>query len=116
MAKISDTQLRKNARKPITDKILEYAKENFHPDAARIKDDEIMFPILDEQRNERYAVIKITIPIGENYGKTAFDGYEAAKNYEIEKEETRKRKALQEREKAEKILRDEIKREEKRGK
>ena len=111
MEKISLTQLRKNARKPITDALLAYAKEHFHEDAARVKDDEFMIPILDEQQNEHYAVIKITIPTGEGHGKIPYDGYAEAENYLIESKAKAERLAEREAKKAEKIKRDKERRE-----
>lgn len=106
MAKISQTQLRKNARKPITDALLTFAKENLHEDADRVKDDEFMIPILDEQQNEWYAVVKITIPIGEGHGKIPYDGYAEVENYKLESAEKAKEKAERDKKKAEKIAKD----------
>lgn len=111
MEKISATQLRKNARKPVTDALLAFAREHLHEDAARVKDDEFMIPILDELQNEHYAVIKVTIPIGENYGKIPYDGYAEAENYIIESKAKAEAVAEREAKKQAKIERDKARRE-----
>lgn len=110
MSKKSPTQIRKETRKPITDKVLEFIKKEFDDDAARIKDDEIMCPWLDTEGNEIYFTVKVSIPLGEGHGKIPFDGYSEAENYKMENERKEEERKEREKKKAEKIARDEARR------
>ena len=111
MAEKSITKLREEAKKPITAELLEYAKAHFSEDAAKVKDNEIMFPILDSDRNEHFIVLKVTIPIGENHGAIPYDGYEAAAAYERETAEKKEKALAAEAKKAAKIAKDKAARE-----
>jgi hypothetical protein len=110
MAKKSATQIRKETKTPITEKVLAFIRKEFDEDAARIKDDEIMCPYLDTEGNEIYFTVKIAIPLGEGHGKIPFDGYSEAENYKMESERKEEERKEREKKKAEKIARDEARR------
>ena len=106
MPKKSPTKLREEAKTPITRNLLDYLRATYSEDAAKVKDNEIMFPYLDEERNEIFVVVKETIPIGENHGSIPYDGYEAAAAYERESKAKAEKKAAAEIAKQKKIQRD----------
>ena len=107
----SRAKLRANARVKVTAKLLEWVRETFDEDAALVKDNEIMMPIVDEEGNEDYVVFKVTIPIGEGHGQIAYDGYAEAEAYAREKAEKAEKARLKEEAKAKKIAKDKAARE-----
>ena len=111
MAEKSKTKLREEAKAPITANLLDYLKATYSEDAAKVKDNEIMFPYLDDERNEIFIVVKITVPIGENHGAIPYDGYEAAAAYEHEKAAKAEKAKAAEAKKAAKIAKDKAARE-----
>lgn len=111
MPEKSKTKLREEAKVPITANLLDYLKATYSEDAAKVKDNEIMFPFLDSERNEIFVVVKVTVPIGENHGAIAYDGYEAAAAYERETAAKAEKKAAAETKKAAKIAKDKAARE-----
>lgn len=79
-------------------------------DVQRVGNNEIAFPIVDAAGNEKWMVVKFTIPTGSRDGD-AYDGYAMAEDYQMKlrakedkkKEQARKsaeRKAKKESEKA----------------
>ena len=81
-------------------------------EVLRVGSNEIAFPCLDEEGNEKFIVITIKVPTGSRDGD-AYDGYSMAEDWEIKcrnKAETEKKKAEA---KAKKIERDKKMREEK---
>ena len=72
-------------------------------DILPISASELALPIVDSEGNEKFAVIKVSIPRGErdgNGGYIPFDGYAAAENWELELAK-RADKAAKRKEKAE---------------
>lgn len=81
-------------------------------DPHPIKSGEIMMPVVDDEGNEFFAVIKVTIPRGkrENGTYKPYDGYAAAQEYEATlaakaleksiKEENKRRKEEEKKRKA----------------
>lgn len=79
-------------------------------DVLQIKGNEFCFPICDEEGNEEYIKIVVSIPTGKrNPDKTVepFDGYNEAEGYRIEQKMKKEKAAEIAKKKAEKIRKDE---------
>lgn len=111
MATTSRTKLRTAVKNEVTATLLEWVKATYGEDAALVKDNEIMMPVVDAEGNEDYVVFKVTIPIGEGHGQIAYDGYAEAEAYAREKAEKAEKARLKEEAKAKKIAKDKAARE-----
>ena len=67
---------------------------------------EIAFPTIDSDRNERSIVITIKVPTGANKGTEPYDVYEMAEDFKMKQEAKKEAKAKREEEKKKKIARD----------
>lgn len=67
-------------------------------DAQMTGSNKFMFPTLDAEGNELFAVVNVIIPRGEQ-GGPAYDGYAAAENYRFECQQAALRKEKREEEK-----------------
>lgn len=98
MSKASlETEIRNNVLQTIIDAV------NPLSDILPISASELALPIVDSEGNEKFAVIKVSIPRGErngNGGYTPFDGYAAAEDWKLVLAE-RADKAAKRKEKAE---------------
>ena len=80
-------------------------------EVLRVKSNEIAIPTLDEERNDKFVKIAVSVPTGSRDDGEAFDGYGMATQY-AEKVKADEEKAKAEAEKkAQKIARDKAKRE-----
>ena len=81
MSKASlETEIRNNVLKTIIDAV------NPISDILPISASELALPVVDSEGNEKFAVIKVTIPRGERNGEggyTPFDGYAAAEDWKL---------------------------------
>lgn len=85
-------------------------------DVLQIKSNEFCFPICDEEGNEEYIKIVVSIPTGKrNPDKTVepFDGYMEAEGYRIEQKQKKAKAEEIAKKKAEKIRKDTAYREKK---
>ncbi len=109
MSKASlETEIRNQVLQTVIDAV------NPISDILPISASELALPIVDSEGNEKFAVIKVSIPRGErdgNGGYIPFDGYAAAEDYKLEVEEKAAKKAASEAKKAAKIKADQAKRE-----
>ena len=108
MAK-SRTALRTEVKEKYVNIIQDLLKEK--EDLLRVGSNEIAFPVVDNEGNEDFIVLKITIPIGANKGTEPYDGYAMAEDYEIKTKAKAETKAKKDKAKAEKIARDTKRRE-----
>lgn len=108
MAK-SRTALRTEVKEKYVNIIWDLLKEK--EDLLRVGSNEIAFPVVDNEGNEDFIVLKITIPIGANKGTEPYDGYAMAEDYEIKTKVKAETKAKKDKAKAEKIARDTKRRE-----
>ena len=87
-------------------------------DVLAVSASELAIPTLDEEGNEKFVLIKVSIPRGTRNGEGGYDpydGYAAAEDYAIDCEEKAQKKADAEAKKQAKIARDEAKRAEKKA-
>lgn len=107
MAK-SRTALRAEVKEKYVGIIWELLKDT--EDLLRVGSNEIAFPIVDNEGNEDFVVLKVTIPTGAEKGTEPYDGYSKAEEYAIKLKSKAEAKAEKDRKKAEKIARDEKRR------
>lgn len=74
-------------------------------DALVVSASEIALPVVDAEGNEKFAIVKVSIPRGTRNGSgyDAYDGYAAAEDYKAEQEEKAAKKAASEAKKAQAI-------------
>ena len=90
--------------------------EKVETDALPVGASELAIPCLDEEGNEKWVLIKVSIPRGTrngNGGYDPYDGYAVAEDYAIDKAEKAQKKVDAEAKKQAKIAKDKQKREEK---
>lgn len=87
-------------------------------DALTVSASEIALPVVDAEGNEKFAIVKVSIPRGTRNGNgyDAYDGYAAAEDYKAEQEEKAAKKAASEAKKAQAIALKERKAEQKKVK
>lgn len=104
-------QLENTLRTEVLNTIIKAVIDHFGLDEQTeilaVSTSEIAIPLVDEEGNEKYAKIKVTIPRGTRNGEggyVPYDGYEAHDEYVAEQEskaqERAVRKAMREAEKA----------------
>lgn len=103
-------QLHEALRNKYLDLFVQFLTEQGE-EVLRIKSNEIAFPVVDEERNDEFIKVAISVPTGSRDDGEAFDGFGMATQY-AEKVEADKEKAKAEAEKkAKKIARDKAQRE-----
>ena len=92
--------------------------QEMETDVMPVSASELAIPCLDEEGNEKFVLIKVSIPRGTRNGQGGYDpydGYAAAEDYALDCEEKAQKKADAEAKKQAKIARDEKKRAEKKA-
>lgn len=102
----SKAQLENKLRSTFMDHIVEMVNSVYATDALTVSASEIAIPVLDEEDNEKFVLVKVSIPRGTRNGEGGYipyDGYEAHEAYleEIESkaQERAVKKAMKEAEK-----------------
>lgn len=104
---MSKASLETEIRNRILDAITKTLTEMYDTDVMPVSASELTIPVLDSEGNEKFALIKVSIPRGTRNGDggyDAYDGYAAAEDWKgVLADRTDKGKARQEkREQAEK--------------
>ena len=104
---MSKAMLETEIRNRILDAITKTLTEMYDTDVMPVSASELTIPVLDSEGNEKFALIKVSIPRGTRNGDggyDAYDGYAAAEEWKsVLADRTDKEKARQEkREQAEK--------------
>ena len=104
---MSKAMLETEIRNRILDAITKTLTEMYDTDVMPVSASELTIPVLDSEGNEKFALIKVSIPRGTRNGDggyEAYDGYAAAEEWKgVLADRTDKEKARQEkREQAEK--------------
>lgn len=104
---MSKASLETEIRNRILDAITKTLTEMYDTDVMPVSASELTIPVLDSEGNEKFALIKVSIPRGTRNGDggyNAYDGYAAAEEWKgVLADRTDKEKARQEkREQAEK--------------
>ena len=75
-------------------------------DVYEVKSNEVAFPVVDANEDEKAIVITVKVPTGADKGREPYDVYAEAENYEHELKEKEEKKKKREEEKAKKIAKD----------
>lgn len=70
--------------------IMKMIDTEYATDALPVSASEIAVPVVDEEGNEKFALIKVSIPRGTRNGDggyTPYDGYAAAEDYKLDLED-----------------------------
>ena len=113
---MTKAQLESKLRNTYLDLIREMVSNKVETDALTVSASELAIPCLDEEGNEKFVLIKVSIPRGTRNGEGGYDpydGYAVAEDYAIDCEEKAQKKADAEAKKQAKIVRDQKRREEK---
>ena len=112
---------RNNQKNAVLEDVMQYLREKYETDVEKVSTSEAMMPAVDDDGNEFYFLIKISVPRGKRNGEgsyEAYNGYDAAKLYtedveikEAEKEAAEKKKEAEKKEKqrkkdAKKVIKD----------
>lgn len=115
---MTKAQLETKLRNFYLDLVREMVNEKVETDALSVSASELAVPCLDEEGNEKFVLIKVSIPRGTRNGQGGYDpydGYAVAEDYALDLQEKADKKASAEAKKQAKIARDEAKRAEKKA-
>jgi len=110
---MSKEELNTPIRNEVLDVIRQALAAHFDVDAIDVSGNEIAIPVLDSAQNEKFALVKVSIPRGTRDGQGGYieyDAYAAAEEYRLDMEEKKAKKAAVEAKKAAKIAADNAKR------
>ena len=110
MTKKSNAVLNNELKKFYLDKI-RILLEELDEDVMQVKSNELAFPVVDSEGNEKSIVIVVKVPTGANKGTEPYDPYAMKEEFDL-KEKAKKEKAEKlAKAKAEKIAKDKARRE-----
>ena len=115
---MTKAQLETKLRNTYLDLVREMISEKVKTDALAVSASELAIPCIDEEGNEKFVLIKVSIPRGTRNGEGGYDpydGYAVAEDYAFDCEEKARKKADAEAKKQKKIAADEKKRAEKKA-
>ena len=115
---MTKAQLETALRNTYLDLIRTMVTEQVETDALAVSASELAIPCLDAEGNEKFVLIKVSIPRGTRNGEGGYDpydGYAAAEDYAQDLQERAEKKADAEAKKQAKIERDRKAREEKKA-
>ena len=96
---MTNTALNTNLRNNILKAITEFITEKYDVDSLSCSTSSFTFPVVDEEGNEKFAKISVSIPRGTrngNGGYDEFDGYAAAEDFRLEQEDKAAKRAKRE--------------------
>ena len=70
-------------------------EDSYKSDILRVSNNELAMPVVDTDGNEKFLIVKVSIPRGTRDGHGGYipyDGYAAADDYRIEQESKKKKK------------------------
>ena len=113
---MTKAQLETALRNTYLNLVREMISDKVATDALPVSASELAIPCLDEEGNEKWVLIKVSIPRGTRNGEGGYDpydGYAVAEDYALDCEEKAQKKADAEAKKQAKIAKDQAKRAEK---
>lgn len=111
-------ELENSLRNTFLDFVIKQVQTAFDTDVLPVSASELAIPCLDDEGNEKFVLIKVSIPRGTRNGEGGYDpydGYAAAEDYALDCKEKAQKKADAEAKKQAKIAKDEQKRAEKKA-
>ena len=115
---MTKAQLETKLRNTFLTFVTEQIQTNFDSDVLPVSASELAIPCVDDEGNEKFVLIKISIPRGTRNGEGGYDpydGYAVAQDYAQDCVEKAQKKADAEAKKKAKIAKDEQKRAEKKA-
>jgi len=115
---MTKAQLETAIRNDFLTAISTFISESRDTDVLSVSTSELAVPCLDAMGNEKWVLIKVSIPRGTRNGEGGYDpydGYSAAEDYQIEQADKAEKKAKAEEKKQAKIAKDQKAREEKKA-
>ena len=115
---MTKAQLENKLRNTYLDLIREMVAKEIETDALTVSASELAIPCLDEEGNEKFVLIKVSIPRGTRNGEGGYDpydGYAVAEDYALDCKEKAQKKVDAEAKKQAKIAKDQKAREEKKA-
>lgn len=115
---MTKAQLENKIRNECLELLHETLNNKYGCDILPVSASEIALPVTDAEGNNKWILIKVSIPRGTRNGEGGYDpydGYSAAEDYAFECEEKAQKKANAEAKKQAKIAQDEKKRAEKKA-
>ena len=115
---MTKAQLETAIRNDFLTAISDFISESRETDVLPVSASELAIPCLDAEGNEKWVLIKVSIPRGTRNGEGGYDpydGYSVAEDYQIEQADKAEKKAKAEEKKQAKIAADEKKRAEKKA-
>ena len=113
---MTNAQLENSLRKQFLDLLKTAVSNELDAEGVDVSASEFAIPCLDAEGNEKWVLVKVSVPRGTRNGEggyTPYDGYAVAEDYRAEQEEKAAKKAASEEKKQAKIARDKAKRAEK---
>lgn len=107
--KLTKSQLTSKKREDVLAMFMEFLADRGE-DVMREGGNSLMFPSTDDEDNELFVKVTVSIPRGDRSGE-AYDGYAAAEDYKIHLEEVAANKAQREKENAAKAAKAKARRE-----
>lgn len=115
---MTKAQLENKLRNECLELLHETLDKKYGCDVLPVSASEIALPVTDAEGNEKWILIKVSIPRGTRNGAGGYDpydGYAVAEDYALDLEEKAAKKEAAEAKKQAKIARDEAKRAEKKA-
>lgn len=83
---MSKASLETTIRNDILAALIDFLSERYETDVMPVSASELTMPVVDAESNEKFAVIKVSIPRGErdgNGGYIPYDGYATAEDWKL---------------------------------
>ena len=115
---MTKAQLETKLRNEFLTFVSNMVNEHYETDVLTVSASELAIPVLDAEGNEKFVLVKVSIPRGTRNGQGGYDpydGYAVAEDYAIDCAEKTQKKADAEAKKQAKIAKDEQKRAEKKA-
>jgi hypothetical protein len=115
---MTKAQLETKLRNEFLTFVSDMVNEHYETDVLTVSASELAIPVLDAEGNEKFVLVKVSIPRGTRNGQGGYDpydGYAVAEDYAIDCNEKAQKKADAEAKKQAKIAKDEQKRAEKKA-
>lgn len=110
MTKKSNTVLNNELKKFYLEKIRDLL-EGLDEDVMQVKSNELAFPVVDSEGNEKSIVIVVKVPTGANKGTEPYDPYAMKEEFDLKEKEKKEKAEKLAKAKAEKIAKDKARRE-----
>lgn len=94
---MTKAQLENNLRNYVLACVKEMVEKNIQSEALPVSASELAIPMTDDEKNEKFVLIKVSVPRGTRNGQGGYDpydGYAASEDYRYEQESKAQEKAV----------------------